>query len=1199
MVLTQGDANDEQQLVLSLWDYGGQKVFYALHHLFLTPHGGYVLVFNMEHLCDDCPQKDLALRGLDFWLRSLHMHAKGAPIFLVGTRADVVSVEKQREISKLLNFELSSPGHCGAGGKKPHAKSIQQPPQGGLPDREHILFYPVNNCQWKRDAGVQLLRHRIDTALAEQPHVTKPIPRTWLRVFDELTRLSSEDGDPARRYVSRGKVKELALHFDVSQGTVEPEVDAMLALFHNMGQFVHYNDADLRELVVLNPQWLLDVMSRIIRVHDTTRNRALYASTPDVIECHRKVVDAKCEKEFPRQWPEFVGASLSEHEQHISGVLDRRIAAMLWEAETEDSTTITTELLLAFMQKFDLLVQVQSGEVCKYLVPSLLPPRPDAHGSMSRADAAADACPLIFYLIFQSDGTNLYGGGHGVGRMRRLDEPELTDGFMPDGIFARLLAKVVHWSQQTGYGSTNWSQQYFEDYASVFLCADPRNFGLHFEMEVVRTDPNKPLSAPCLRVSVQQKMAGPIVVGTLTTLVDTIKRECMPNLEYHVAAEVPESGAHGGCTGVLGLQTLCDPDVEWIQCLDHGRSIPKCDLQMVKDEYWHPSERFEQCEIVLSHCRETDAKFSQQLWQRLVCHEFDGRRLAVSFDRLPPGEQPGDRMLNTIDLAAVFAPVLSCSALEHIGRNIKRGEVDWVLMGWMYALHVANKRGDDFRVYPLIHGADSRGNRAAQAPRLQEAVLEKDYFAAVTDGWGDGRATVDALRRLRPDREGDAPLEVTLPRDIIRQLLDRHNQNAESRAEGGAVSEVRGGGGDWGQVTRVSTLLVESVKKVCEQASQRSSDSAGTSCSKKWHGSMSGREGIVSCQVVSEVQRAGGLCTICHNAQGDGWFDTWKRKLYQAEGAIVIFSDKYRNGEGRGFTKPLQEEAGAILRLREERKKTGRTFKLFIFDPDQHAPAEIRTNIQDKAEIMGNISKWEAFVKDNLTPKEGPLKKKGARLGLWDTRWFKICDHNLQYVHMAKDKRPREEEPRGIIDLRNTTVCTVDDKRLTLSAGSEPELVIKLRLQADTKEVAESWAFSLNAIIEKYTDARSAASTHSLEAFAPRKSTLFELTRKDSATSSTSLSSSSSGMDGVASAMRADQAAATTVAASMSVLDWLRDCVQVGDAAQTYADALAAEGFDAPGSWVDLPADDSEYLAGLGIKRGHILRILRHVASAK
>jgi hypothetical protein len=35
-------------LRLSLWDFGGQEVFYVLHHLYLTRFAAYAVLFNMQ-----------------------------------------------------------------------------------------------------------------------------------------------------------------------------------------------------------------------------------------------------------------------------------------------------------------------------------------------------------------------------------------------------------------------------------------------------------------------------------------------------------------------------------------------------------------------------------------------------------------------------------------------------------------------------------------------------------------------------------------------------------------------------------------------------------------------------------------------------------------------------------------------------------------------------------------------------------------------------------------------------------------------------------------------------------------------------------------------------------------------------------------------------------------------------------------------
>ena len=136
------------------------------------------------------------------------------------------------------------------------------------------------------------------------------------------------------------------------------------------------------------------------------------------------------------------------------------------------------------------------------------------------------------------------------------------------------------------------------------------------------------------------------------------------------------------------------------------------------------------------------------------------------------------------------------------------------------------------------------------------------------------------------------------------------------------------------------------------------SASQGGSAPPKWHGSMSGQEtGPIVLQVTNEVQKAGGEFTLAH-FQDEGWFAEWKRKLWEAGGVVIIFSDKYR---GR-FTEALQMEAAEIMRRREE----DAAFKLFVFDPAKDQATTIRANIQDGAPHMGDIDTWEKFARDSM-----------------------------------------------------------------------------------------------------------------------------------------------------------------------------------------------------------------------------------------
>lgn len=68
---------------MSVWDYGGQTVFYSLHHLFLTQYGVFLVVFKLSEVLPEY---------LEFWLKSIRLHAPEAPVLLAGTCMDAIGM---------------------------------------------------------------------------------------------------------------------------------------------------------------------------------------------------------------------------------------------------------------------------------------------------------------------------------------------------------------------------------------------------------------------------------------------------------------------------------------------------------------------------------------------------------------------------------------------------------------------------------------------------------------------------------------------------------------------------------------------------------------------------------------------------------------------------------------------------------------------------------------------------------------------------------------------------------------------------------------------------------------------------------------------------------------------------------------------------------------------------------------------------
>lgn len=297
-------------LALTVWDYGGQKVFYTLHHLFLTRYGVYLLVFDMR----DLGGEDRDTSYLEFWLSSIALHAPRAPVILVGTFADVVRKEQDYQaINAVLAGVVS----------KKSLEQVKREPESGL------LFRPVSNLS---RMGINSLQRELDVVIRKQEYVHREVPLRWMRTLDLML----------NRKESYLKMKEVSKIYSSFQrkSPSQGEVESMLYLFNELGVIVYITSTTrLREIVTTRPQWLLDSLSKVIRD-----------------EIHR----------FDRSEVEQAQMLGDISTLFDSGIASRDLLEFVWERDQ-------VEFLIEFMQNCLLLSPwPYSPEGEAYLVPSLL-----------------------------------------------------------------------------------------------------------------------------------------------------------------------------------------------------------------------------------------------------------------------------------------------------------------------------------------------------------------------------------------------------------------------------------------------------------------------------------------------------------------------------------------------------------------------------------------------------------------------------------------------------------------------------------------------------------------------------------------------------------------------------------------------------------------------------------------------------------
>lgn len=294
----------------STWDFGGQKVFNTLHHLFLTNFGIYLLVFNLSTFLYNVSS---SVQKLEFWLNSIRLHALDARILLVGTFAGSIKQTKLNKINVSIKDLLVSLTF--------DLKQFTQLTTG-------LLFHAIDN---RTRMGVAELQSRINKELLKVEHLNLEVPLSWTLSLDSMRRTSEN-------WITRGKVDQIVKDYGVTQAK---ETGDMLQHFHQLGILLYLTGTEtLQTLITLDAQWVVSSVAKLI--HDPQ----LHSLDKDKLEEAGLVVD----------WGEF----------QTRGLVSRDLIEYFWDKRQVDFLLeLTRDLLLLSKFKFH-------GQEERYLVPAMI-----------------------------------------------------------------------------------------------------------------------------------------------------------------------------------------------------------------------------------------------------------------------------------------------------------------------------------------------------------------------------------------------------------------------------------------------------------------------------------------------------------------------------------------------------------------------------------------------------------------------------------------------------------------------------------------------------------------------------------------------------------------------------------------------------------------------------------------------------------
>ena len=668
------DVYSSSKFVVSLYDFGGQEVFNAIHPFYLTRFGIYVVVFDMEEmLSEDEKIRNECIASLSFWVNSVVVHSLSiirtedghesqvtAPVAFVGTRKDKVPRPADHErISTMLNSLFS---------KSLIFSNILKNNAGeGRSGANILLFFPVCCNSSEVDPTIASLMKTIERRIEMSDYIHMKKPASWIKTLDSL-----RSSKTFKDYYMYPEVDAVA----ASHGVDSADLPNLLRFLHEMGMLMWHEDSFLRDVVVMDPtNFFVAPSTLVICKHSPTEDDPIFHSAP---------IHDKARLYFNDDFDVMVS----------KGVVSERLLLLL----LEDSGK-SKEFVVKLMLKFGLISRLLRRKGTKfeisYLIPSLLP---NFHfSSASNKEGMAIEWPLgsfrTFYFCFSTSDFFEKQGAFTWGDLK-------SRGFSPFGLFERLICKLVNHSQLTlDLEATDFNISSITKDVALLIYGNQE-----FQLRNL-VDMN------CIRVDVRGN--NPIAIyRRLKEQLTNVREECMKSLrEFSTVLVTRGTDAFHVTHDQLDRTLASSRPVN----LGHQSSLSSVELKSMFPEWLSANKPLSRYDIFLSYrWSKFDSAFVQILFDRFSLYTVDSisKRCIDSFwdnKRLPDGlnfqEAFGSALVNSM----LITPIISQNTLERmVGARFDPSKEDNVLVEWILSLECLRHTGTPLTrvraICPVIMG---------------------------------------------------------------------------------------------------------------------------------------------------------------------------------------------------------------------------------------------------------------------------------------------------------------------------------------------------------------------------------------------------------------------------------------------------------------------------------------------------------------
>ncbi|MFN0202849.1 MAG: COR domain-containing protein, partial [Bacteroidia bacterium] len=226
----------ENGLDLNIWDFGGQDMYHATHHLFMQTRALFILVWDAENEVEGSQHEYKGVKydnfPLRYWLEYANYFGKESPVLVVRNKADIHG--KAFEMPKGLKESYQTEYPNIVGFVEVSAKTGEN-------------FYGLEKQIQKAFEENENLRNEL---------INKQLPTAWVRMRNKIREEQQKEG--GLQQISKETFKEWC-----KEELIPDSAPTLLDFFHQTGVFF-YDETHFSGQIILDQSWAISAVYKVL-----------------------------------------------------------------------------------------------------------------------------------------------------------------------------------------------------------------------------------------------------------------------------------------------------------------------------------------------------------------------------------------------------------------------------------------------------------------------------------------------------------------------------------------------------------------------------------------------------------------------------------------------------------------------------------------------------------------------------------------------------------------------------------------------------------------------------------------------------------------------------------------------------------------------------------------------------------------------